>query len=182
VSNRVNPGRRARRLAFVLISLLPAACGGGGGGTSTSPTRTAQVGGNWSLTETLTSATGGDCVGSVAAQAIGASFPSEFQLGQTGADLTALYNDGDIVCTLSGTAAAESFTLNASACQVSDVAVRCANGQTREVRYGSFRVNATVIDSNRFTGVSTQTWNVTTTTGEALPPMVLVVTVTGIKR
>jgi hypothetical protein len=180
VSSRVTSNGRVRCLAFVLIGLLPAACGGGS--TSTSPTRAAQVAGNWTLTEILTSATGGDCAGLIAQQAVGASFPSEFQLAQTGADLTALYNDGDIVCTLSGTAAAESFTLNASACQVSDVAVRCANGQTREVRYGSFRVNATVVDSNRFTGVETQTWNVTTTTGEALPPMTLVVTFTAIRR
>jgi hypothetical protein len=182
VRNRLKFNHRVGCLAFVLIGLLPSACGGGGGGTSTSPTQAAQVAGNWSVSETLTSATGGDCVGLVAAQAIGVSFPSEYQLGQTGADLTALYNDGDIVCTLSGTAGAESFTLNASACQVSDVAVRCANGLTREVRYGSFRVNATVVSRDRFTGIATQSWNVTTTTGEALPPMVLVVTFTAVKR
>jgi hypothetical protein len=176
----VTSNGRARCLAFLLMGLLPAACGGGG--TSTSPTQAAQVGGSWNLTEILTSATGGDCVGTLLQQAVGSSFLADLQLGQTGADVNALYNDGDTVCTMSGTAASESFTLNASNCQVSDVAVRCANGQTREVRYGSFRVTGTVVSGTRLTGVETQTWNVTTTTGEVLPQMTLVVTFTATKR
>jgi hypothetical protein len=167
-------------LVLILLGALASACGGGGS-SPTSATQVAQVGGNWTLGETLTSVSGGDCVAGLVQQAINQTYQADLQISQTGSDLTARYDDGDTVCSMTGTAAADAITLNATSCQVSDVAVRCLNGTTREVRYGAMRITAT-LTASRLTGVNNQTWNVTTTTGGALPSMSLLATFTGTKR
>jgi hypothetical protein len=160
------------------FAVFAASCGGG---TPTSATTTAQVGGAWVLTETLSAVSGGDCVGALAQQAINLTQQAELQITQSGADVTAQYSDGDSTCSMTGTATSGAVTLNATSCSRADGLVQCPNGQSRTIRFSTFRMNATVLGP-RLTGTSTDTWNVSTATGDALPPMALLVTFTANKR
>lgn len=161
----------------------------GCGGSPASPTTvklsaTAQVAGVWAYRATLTSVSGGECVGALLQQSVGTVQAGTLQVQQTGASLSAtLTNDSDgSSCSYSGTAGASSMALNASFCTSATInGIRCSNGSTRNMALQVASINVSLAGSSA-TGTSADTYNVTTTGNAPIATMTLQGSVTGTRR
>src|SRR5262245_49814222 len=103
-----------RSIALVLLRIMNpgllvvalSACGGTGSPSGPSPGTTAQLAGPWLFSETVTSVTGGECVGTANQQLVGTVSSDNVQITQSGSQLTAHFtsNSYDASCDYVGTA------------------------------------------------------------------------------
>ena len=153
---------------WVLAALSLVALNCGGDSTSpTSPTAPstptiAQVAGVWTGTATLTSVTGGECVGTVLQSAVGSADSFTAAVTQTGSTLSATITSqsSGLSCSYSGTAGSNTVTLNLTTCQVDTLLdVQCAGGVLRDMQLIAEGITGTV-SGNTVSGTTAETWNV----------------------
>jgi hypothetical protein len=143
------------------LSLLAAGCGGDSPITPTPPI--AQVGGVWAATETITSATGGECFEPTFRASVGSTGTGTLQITQAGAQLTVRFTDATTgaSCDYVGTAGATTIALNLTSCTASDrLGATCPNSTAkRDVRIqtGGYNLDAS---SATLSGTGAQTYNV----------------------
>jgi len=158
-------------LALFLLSSL-STCGGG---SPAAPSGPAQVAGVWTGTLTVTSITGGECVGVVLQSAVGRSTKLTASVQQSGSSLTATVTDDGTgtSCSYSGSVGTTTISLNLQSCPVDAVlGLRCGNGALRDIQVVAGALTGTVSGS-RITGTETSTWNTfVTRTAIGTGPMV----------
>jgi hypothetical protein len=146
----------------VALSVLAFGIGGCGGGNPSTPTNTTpQVGGNWTGTTTLTSVSGGECVGALLQGTVGSSAPVSVSVQQAGSSLTAtiVSQSNGLTCSYSGSVSGSTVILSLTSCQANAIlALRCGNGGRDIVLIGS-SITAT-LNGNALTGSEAETWNV----------------------
>jgi hypothetical protein len=148
----------ARGLILLGI-VLAASCGDGSSPTSPSNERVAGV---WMGHATLTSVSGGTCIGSALQSAVGSRDIFAVHVQQSATELTAtLGSQGNQTsCSYAGTARGTTVGLTLSSCQASRVVgVTCADGTAYDVQIVGDRIAAAASNGNG-TGTSTSTWNV----------------------
>lgn len=158
------------RRAFLLLILLASDCGDGSTPAGPSVER---VSGVWMAHATLTSVSGGACVGSALQGSIGSRDIFATLIQQSNTDLTASLNSqgNQTSCSYSGTATGATVSLSLSSCQAGRVVgVRCADGTRYDVQLIADRITAQA--SSAGPGTSTSTWNVLGA-GSASPVAVL---------
>lgn len=172
---------RRRLVGGAVLSCLISACGGAGP-TAATPLPV-QVAGAWSSSQTVTSLTGGDCVGADKQAGIGSVVRETLQLTQNGEVLTgtSTSDTNSLTCTYTGTAGPTSITLNLVSCGLGGGLFECRNGQVRDLRLQGQVITATVIGGG-MTGTVVETWRVSSSTGASLSPMVLSGPFTASKR
>jgi hypothetical protein len=152
-------------LALVLATF------GCGGDSATGPTpTTAQVGGVWTFSSTLTSVSGGECFASTFQSLVGTRGTGTAQIQQSGPSVTATVTDDSAgsSCSYTGTAGSNSVALNVNSCTASDlIGATCPNGALRNIRLQTGGINATV-NGGSMIGTSAETYNVTTSSGVGL--------------
>ena len=153
---------------MVCLVLATAACGGSDEPSTppTGPSSPVQVGGNWSYTLRLTSASGGECVGADLQNATGLTDSGTLEITQAGAALTATVRS-DLVsgaCSYTGTANTDSFVLNLTRCDSGMVqpGYACSNRAIRDLEYITNPINASVSGTTA-TGTSVETYNINDT-------------------
>ena len=150
--------RRIARLLALAASLLTSSCGSG----STSPSPADVITGVWIGHATLTSASGGECVGPTLQSALGSRDVFAAPIQQTGSQLTAriAYQGNQTSCGLRGALSGSSFDLTMTSCEAGRVsAVRCQDGTMRDVELQTTRVTGSA-RAGAGSGVETSTWNV----------------------
>lgn len=143
----------------LLLSLVVCACGDASTPSSPSVER---VSGVWMAHATLTSVSGGACVGSALQSAIGNRDIFAAQIQQSAASLTGTVSSqgNQTSCSYTGSASGDSVTLNLSSCQAGLVtAFRCADGSRYDLQLVTDRITAQA--SSAGPGTSTSTWSVT---------------------
>lgn len=154
------------RLAFLILIVGVSACSGGGGShtpTAPSPPPPVQVAGVWSLSETITAITGGECFASALQSAVNTGGTGTLQITQTGGSLTARATDDSngASCDYTGTAGSSSWALNTTTCTASDViGAMCPNGARRDIRLQTGGYNASTVTTTSASGTGAQTFNV----------------------
>lgn len=149
-----------RLIVFALAFLPLAACGSS---TPSSPTPTeAQIAGVWGGNETLTSASGGECVGAYYLANLGATSPVTASIQQTASNLTATVTDPGTgaSCTYSGSVGTSTVTMNLTSCTLGVFSrFVCANGALRDyqIQTGSF---SGTVSGTTITGTAATTYNV----------------------
>lgn len=143
--------------------LLLSACGGGSGPTAPQPPPIAQVGGVWRGTQTLTGASGGDCLGATfAALGIGLTTPMTVAVTQSGASLsgTVTGDNTGLACTFTGTAGQNAISINFTACSAGSYIsnLSCLSGARRDMQLVASSANGTV-NGSVMTGTSADTYN-----------------------
>ena len=152
-------------ISSVIITFLLALSAGGcskSNNSPTSPTTTAQVGGDWTYNLRLNGVSGGECVGSALQGAIGATDSGPLIITQTGSSLSATIGDPTVgTCSYTGNVSGDSLTLNLSGCDGGMVlgGFPCSNGVQRDIEYVSNVINASVTGTNAV-GTSVETYNV----------------------
>lgn len=166
-----------RLVGIVTAAFFLASCGGGSSSGPTAPTpTTVQVAGVWSVTETITSMSGGECFAAVFQSLVGTVSRGTMQVSQSGASLTATftYDSSGASCSYQGTAGASSIALNLVSCTASDIlGATCPNSTARrDLRVQTGGINATV-NGNTATGTSAETYNVlVANTGSAVGTLI----------
>ena len=146
------------RLLLLLGCLLASSCGG----SSPSAPSNDRVSGVWVGHSTLTSAIGGECVGSTLEAAIGSRDIFAAPIQQSGSDLVAAvtYQGNRTSCAYRGTATGAAVSLTMTSCQVGRiVGFRCSDGSVRDLQVVTARVAASA-SGRTGTGTDTTTWNV----------------------
>jgi hypothetical protein len=157
-----------KRSCVVLLLMSMAACNGGNS-TPTAPS-IAQVSGVWTGTVTQTSASGGECVGTLFAGSNGVSSPFTVSITQSGSSLNATASSQTTgqSCTYTGTAGSNTIALNVTTCTPVAFQIRCANNAVRDIYLVTRSVTGT-LNGNMISGTTGETWNVfasgTTTNG-----------------
>src|SRR5438105_4267990 len=158
-----------RLLLFAAISLTVIACGNDSTtpapSTPTTPTPTrVQVAGIWTLTETRTGITGGECLQGTLDSTIGTTGTDTLTISQNGASLTAVTTAqaNGVSCNWTGTADTDRFVLNLTTCQTNanQFNIRCANGAVRDLRVASSGIIAVINANGNYTGTKADTYNV----------------------
>jgi len=152
--------------------VLAVACGGDspstasstmGTTTSTTPQRV-QLAGIWTLTETRTSVTGGECLDGTMQGLVGGSITETMTFTQSAQSISAVstVQANGVSCNWSGTADTDRFALNLSSCQsnANQFGLRCANGAVRDLRIASSGITAVVGANGNYTGTKADTYNV----------------------
>ena len=119
-----------------MLSLVALSCGGGSSSpTAPSAPTIAQVAGVYTGTSTLTSVSGGECVGTLFQSAVGAVSAFTAGVTQMGSTLSATVTSQTtgISCSYSGTAGSSAVTLNLTTCQIDTLVYECAGGVRRRV-------------------------------------------------
>ena len=122
---------------------------------------------------TLTSVSGGACVGSALQASVGSRDIFAALIQQSNADLTASLNSqgNQTSCSYSGTVTGATVSLSLSSCQAGRVVgVRCADGTRYDVQLLTDRITAQAGSAGP--GTSTSTWNVMAA-GSSVPSAVL---------
>jgi hypothetical protein len=146
------------RTSMLLLALVACACGDGSTPSGPSVER---VSGVWMAHATLTSVSGGACVGSALQASIGNRDIFAAQIQQSNASLTATVNSqgNQTSCSYTGSTSGGAVTLNLSSCQAGRVAAfRCADGTRYDLQLVADRITAQA--SSAGPGTSTSTWNV----------------------
>jgi hypothetical protein len=141
---------------LIALGLLVASCGGG---APTTPSAT-RVAGAWIGNATLTSATGGECVGSTIRTAPRDVFSARMQQsdGEIAASIT--YQGNRTSCLYAGSFSDPTLDLRLTSCPAARVeGFRCADGSIRDLEVASGRVDAQ-ISGRTGTGSDTTTWHV----------------------
>jgi hypothetical protein len=148
-----------RFLVPLPVLLLACSCGGS---SPTAPTGPERVSGVWVGHSTLTSASGGECVGSTLQAAVGSRDQFAAPIQQSAADLTATvaYQGNRTVCELAGNVQSTSVLLTVGSCRAGQVIpMRCSNGDVRDLRMLTGRISASAV-SGAGSGTDITTWNV----------------------
>lgn len=153
-----------RRIVSIVATLVCVSCGSSP--TGPSPLK---VGGVWSVTTRLTSATGGDCVGPTLSTQIGTTDRYTAAITQTGAILTATVTSQTTGTSAqySGQASNTTISLNLTSTQLGNVRLTCSNGVIRNISLIGSGLTATVT-GNTGSGTQAESYNVTTTAGAAV--------------
>lgn len=148
------------RTLFVLLNALMAvSCGSS---SPAGPSAAPRASGAWIGHSTLTSATGGECVGPTLAAAIGGRDIFSARIQQTDNELAAsvTYQGNRTSCLYRGTTSNEAVTLNLASCPAGRVETfLCTNGVVRQLEVVSSRVTAQNTGRTG-TGTDTTTINV----------------------
>ena len=143
------------RSSFVLLlSLLVSSCGSS---SPSSPTDAPRVSGAWIGNATLMSVSGGECVGSTLAGAIGSRDIFSARVQQTDSDLAAsiTYQGNLTSCLYKGSTSNEAVNLGLSSCPDGKVErFVCSNGDVRRLEIDDSRISA---QNNNRTGTGTDT-------------------------
>ena len=162
-----------RMLSLLALGFSLAACGSDSSTPTPAPSPTpapaptrVQVAGIWTLAETRTSVTGGECLQGTLDSTVGQTGTDTINITQNGASLnaTTTAQANGVSCTWSGTADTDRFVLNLAGCQnnANQFNVRCSNGALRDVRIGSAVITATINSTNgNYTGTKAEIYNVT---------------------
>ena len=146
------------RASLLLLALVACACGDGSTPSGPSVER---VSGVWMAHATLTSVSGGACVGSALQASIGNRDIFAAQIQQSNASLTGTVSSqgNQTSCSYTGSVSGSAITLNLSSCQAGKVAAfRCADGTRYDLQLVADRMTAQGISAGP--GTSTSTWNV----------------------
>ena len=149
----------ARYLFLVVSCAFAASCGGGS--SPVGPT-SERVSGAWIGNATLTSASGGECVGPTLQAVLGSRDIFSARIQQDGSNLAAsiTYQGNRTSCLYTGRTQSSSITLDVSSCPAGRVETfRCADGTMRALQVSGSQV---VAQANGTTGhgSDTTTWNV----------------------
>lgn len=148
----------ARACAPFLLLLLVSACGDSSTPTSPSVER---VSGVWMAHATLTSVTGGACVGGALQSSLGNRdiFAALIQQANTSLTATISSQGNQTSCSYTGSASGTTVNLTLSSCQVGRVAAyRCPDGTRYDLQLVADRIAAQAGSAGP--GTSTSTWNV----------------------
>src|SRR5437773_9888795 len=154
-----------RLLLLLILGFSPAACGNDSSTPAPAPTPArVQVAGIWTLSETRTGITGGECLQGSLDSTIGMTGTDTINITQAGPSLTAVTTAqaNGISCNWTGTADTDRFVLNLSFCQsnANQLGLRCANNAVRDLRIASGLIS--IVRSNgSYTGTKADTYNVT---------------------
>ena len=167
-TNTVAPSHRRTVAASFLASaaLLALSCGPPAGPTSVS---TISVSGVWIGNATLTSVSGGECVGQTLAGAIGSRDMFAASVRQSATDLaaTVAYQGNRTSCALSGTVSDTRVGLSLTSCHAGRIErFSCSNGAVRDLVMMSDRITAAAINGTG-TGSDVSSWNVLEAGGSA---------------
>lgn len=148
-----------RSLFVLLLSLLVSSCGSS---SPSSPSTAPRVSGAWIGNSTLTSVSGGECVGTTLAGAIGSRDIFSARIQQTDSDLAAsLTYQGNLTsCVYKGSTSNQAISLTLASCPDGKVErFVCSNGDVRRLEIVDSRVSAQN-DNRTGTGTDTTTLNV----------------------
>jgi hypothetical protein len=148
-----------RCLVVFLGALFVSSCGSS---SPTTPSQATRVSGAWIGHSTLTSASGGECVGSTLAAAAGSRDLFSARIQQTGSELAVslTYQGNRTSCVYRGSTNNEAISLTFSSCPAGRVETFvCSNGDVRRLEVVDSRVNAQN-DNRTGTGTETTTLNV----------------------
>ena len=158
-----------RVMLIALVDAWLAACSDNKTSTPTTPTPTpapptvAQLAGVWTMTETRTALSGGECLEGTLNSTIGSVTPLTMSFNQNGSSLNAsgTVQTTGISCSWTGTADVGRFALNMTSCQaaVNQIGIRCSNGAVRDLRIASSGLNA-ASTSTGYAGTKSDTYNV----------------------
>ena len=148
------------RFLFVfLLSLLIASCGSS---SPSSPSEAPRVSGAWIGNATLMSVSGGECVGSTLAAAVGSRDIFSARVQQTDNEIAAslTYQGNRTSCVYKGSTNNQALSLNLSSCPDGRIETFvCSNGNVRQLEVIDSRLS--VQNDNRTgTGTDTTTLNV----------------------
>jgi len=149
----------AVRGSWLLFSLFVCACGDGGS-TPSGPS-VERVSGVWMAHATLTTVSGGGCVGSALQASLGNRdiFAALIQQSNTSLTGTVSSQGNQTSCSYTGSVSGAAVTLSLSSCQAGRVtAFRCADGSRYDLQLASDRMSGQA--SSGGPGTSTSTWNV----------------------
>ena len=147
-----------RTLIPGLAVLLACSCGG----SPTSPSLADRASGVWLGHSTLTSASGGECVGATLQSKVGGRDVFAAPIRQTGNDLFAAmaYQGNGTTCELAGSIEGGTISLTTTSCRVNQrPGVSCSNGTVRDLSLLTDRIGASV-RSGSGSGTDTATWDV----------------------
>ena len=137
----------------------------GFGGDRTSPRETpgvAQVAGVWTVTETLNSVSGGDCLGEMVQTTLGRQDTGTLTITQSGSSLSAIFRDAKSgsSCSYAGTAGSGVIELRWTRCDAAILTnIRCANGALRDTRLAAKSISA-FVSGGSASGSDAETWDV----------------------
>jgi hypothetical protein len=150
-------------ILVLALALSVASCGGSKSPTAPTQPQTVQVGGVWTVTQSLTGVTGGECFATLFQGSIGSTARGTMQITQAGSSLTATFTSdaNGSSCTYQGTAGASSMALNLVSCTASDIlGATCPNSTARrDIRILTAGINGNVSGSTA-TGTAAETYNV----------------------
>ena len=156
-----------RLLLLLILGFSPAACGNDSSTPTPAPTPArVQVAGIWTLSETRTGITGGECLQGSLDSTIGMTGTDTINITQAGPALTAVTTAqaNGVSCNWTGTADTDRFVLNLTSCQnnANQFNIRCTNGALRDLRIASAVITATINNTNgNYTGTKAEIYNVT---------------------
>lgn len=170
-------------MAPAVLACATVACGNDKSPVGPTGHNVVDVAGVWRYTATLTSVSGGECVGALIQSTIGSRDTGTMSVTQSGANLTAtLRSDSDgSACNYTGTAGSNSISLGWTGCDLGAfTGIRCSNGTTRDMRMQTNSINAT-ISGRTATGTESESWNVTTSFGTGVGLMTVTSSFTATK-
>ena len=149
-----------RFLSGLGLSVILAACGS----DSTAPTPVpVQLAGIWTMTETRTSVTGGECLDGTFQSGVGTAAQNTMTFTQNGTSLnaTSTTQSNGVSCSWFGTADVGRFALTLSSCQsnANQLGLRCANGNVRDLKIAQSGITAS-LNSAGYTGTKGDTYSV----------------------
>ncbi len=148
-----------RSLLVFLLSLLVSSCSSS---SPSSPSAAPRVSGAWIGNATLTSVSGGECVGTTLTAAIGSRDIFSARVQQTDNEVAAsvTYQGNRTSCVYKGSTSNQSINLNFSSCPDGRIETFvCSNGNVRQLQVTDSRVSAQN-DNRTGTGTDTTTLNV----------------------
>ena len=148
-----------RCLFVAVLSLFVSSCGGS---SPSSPSAAPRVSGAWIGNATLTSVSGGECVGTTLAASIGARDIFSARVQQTEDELAAslTFQGNRTSCVYTGATKNQSVTLNLSSCPDGRIdTFVCSNGAVRQLEIVDAHVTAQN-DNRTGKGTETTTLNV----------------------
>ena len=148
-----------RSLLVFLLSLLVSSCSSS---SPSSPSAAPRVSGAWIGNATLTSVSGGECVGATLTAAIGSRDIFSARVQQTDNEVAAsvTYQGNRTSCVYNGSTSNQSINLNFSSCPDGRIETFvCSNGNVRQLQVTDSRVSAQN-DNRTGTGTDTTTLNV----------------------
>ena len=148
------------RGSWLIITVL--LCGCGDGASTPSGPSVERVSGVWMAHETLTSVSGGACVGTSLQASVGNRdiFAAHIQQSNTSLTGTVSSQGNQTSCSYTGSVSgAAAITLNLTSCQAGRVtALRCVDGTRYDLQLVTDRITAQA--SSGGLGTSVSTWNV----------------------
>jgi hypothetical protein len=155
-----------KRIVAVTVVVVGTGCSDSTTTPSTPPPpKPVQVAGIWTLTETRTSVTGGECLDGSMQGTVGNVVTDTITITQNNSSLTAVTtaNLNGVSCNWTGTADTDRLVLNLSSCQTNAnlFGLKCANGASRDIRISSALINLIInAGGASYSGSKAETYNV----------------------